>query len=349
MDTPMMLRRFSDLLHDLYRLQAPGDVVSRLTEHLPQLAPHDLAVPAITDRTSGAVTLEAGPPSYRESYARHAGEDASRLAHLEPSHPGAVRLSDLVPHRALAHAPIWTEVMRPHRIRHVMTTCLHEGARVVGVLKLVRSGHGRDFSVAERDFLDAVARHVRQAYANAEALTRLGADPDRLDEMVDRMPVAALVVGAGGAVEHRNRLADGALARCFGPAPRRGSAGAPLPSQLRALIASPAAETALTGHDGARFVARAARIDRGRGRPQYLLVLEDREGGRLSPREREVMRWVAEGKTNAEIGIILGISARTVQTHLDHSFAKLGVSRRAQAVAELARLGQACWNVKRWP
>ena len=46
----------------------------------------------------------------------------------------------------------------------------------------------------------------------------------------------------------------------------------------------------------------------------------------LSNRELDVLRLIAAGKTNPEIGAIVGISARTVQTHLEHVFAKLGVA-----------------------
>lgn len=41
----------------------------------------------------------------------------------------------------------------------------------------------------------------------------------------------------------------------------------------------------------------------------------------LTPREAEVLSWVAQGKTNREVGMILGSSARTVQKHLEHVFA----------------------------
>lgn len=53
----------------------------------------------------------------------------------------------------------------------------------------------------------------------------------------------------------------------------------------------------------------------------------------LSERELEIMHWVALGKTNAEIGMILNISAFTVKNHLQRIFRKLNVLNRAQAVA----------------
>jgi DNA-binding CsgD family transcriptional regulator len=59
----------------------------------------------------------------------------------------------------------------------------------------------------------------------------------------------------------------------------------------------------------------------------------------LSPREAEVLTWVTEGKTNPEIAVILGLSPRTVQTHLDRIFRKLGVESRAAAVAAALKAG----------
>ncbi len=58
----------------------------------------------------------------------------------------------------------------------------------------------------------------------------------------------------------------------------------------------------------------------------------------LSERERQIMAWVAMGKTNPEIGCILRISEFTVKNHLKSIFAKLDVSNRAQAVAKLTGL-----------
>ena len=58
-----------------------------------------------------------------------------------------------------------------------------------------------------------------------------------------------------------------------------------------------------------------------------------RREGVLTPREREVLGLVGAGATNAEIAERLGIGSETVKTLLARIFVKLGVSRRAQAVA----------------
>jgi DNA-binding CsgD family transcriptional regulator len=57
----------------------------------------------------------------------------------------------------------------------------------------------------------------------------------------------------------------------------------------------------------------------------------------LTPREREVLEWVAAGKTSRDIAAILGAKPRTVEKHLERIYEKLGVENRTAAAAR-ARL-----------
>lgn len=59
----------------------------------------------------------------------------------------------------------------------------------------------------------------------------------------------------------------------------------------------------------------------------------------LTEREIECMRWVASGKTDWEIGIILTIAAATVKFHVNSARRKLGAATRPQATAMLALRG----------
>lgn len=52
----------------------------------------------------------------------------------------------------------------------------------------------------------------------------------------------------------------------------------------------------------------------------------------LTPRERQVLRHLAKGRSNQAIAACLRISARTIQTHLARIYMKLGVETRVQAV-----------------
>jgi len=60
------------------------------------------------------------------------------------------------------------------------------------------------------------------------------------------------------------------------------------------------------------------------------------DGSRLSEREREVARLVAQGLTDKEIARALGVSPTTVRTYIERLFEKLGIRRRS-ALARLAR------------
>jgi len=56
----------------------------------------------------------------------------------------------------------------------------------------------------------------------------------------------------------------------------------------------------------------------------------------LTQRETEILRLVALGQGNREIGVTLGISLRTVKVHMANIFEKLGVNRRMDAVSTLS-------------
>ncbi|MGY1640998.1 response regulator transcription factor [Geodermatophilus sp. SYSU D00703] len=61
--------------------------------------------------------------------------------------------------------------------------------------------------------------------------------------------------------------------------------------------------------------------------------------GRLTAREREVLRLLTEGMANQEIATRLFLSKRTVEHHVGSILAKLGVATRAEALAHVARFG----------
>lgn len=99
-----------------------------------------------------------------------------------------------------------------------------------------------------------------------------------------------------------------------------------------------------------RLVIRLAQAQRP---GEFILLLEEEADAlraaqalagqyRLTPRETDVLLWVARGKTNRDVSDILGMSPRTVNKHLEHVFVKLGVETRAAATAlTLRALGAA--------
>lgn len=90
---------------------------------------------------------------------------------------------------------------------------------------------------------------------------------------------------------------------------------------------------------GKHLMIRAATCARS---ARAMLVLEENQAHAPSPaavtaslgltqREAEVILWVIKGKTNRDIGMILGVSPRTVNKHLEHVYIKLGVETRTAA------------------
>jgi DNA-binding CsgD family transcriptional regulator len=90
------------------------------------------------------------------------------------------------------------------------------------------------------------------------------------------------------------------------------------------------------GLGAARYVARAARLLRASGVP--LPRVEPSPGEELTQRQLEIAELVAKGLSNAEIAEHLYISVRTVTSHLDHIYTKLGISSRAALAAYVTKL-----------
>ena len=80
--------------------------------------------------------------------------------------------------------------------------------------------------------------------------------------------------------------------------------------------------------------AIAARLDRAQQRGGFTTDFSSAtplEKLGLSAREAEILLWVAQGKSNYEVSVILNISAATVKKHLENIYAKLGVENRNSA------------------
>ncbi len=125
-----------------------------------------------------------------------------------------------------------------------------------------------------------------------------------------------------------------------------------LPPELQAWVArealrrragaEPSGLTIVRGGRRLHFVLHAVDAD-ALGDDHWLVVLRVADdsamvealmrGLDLTAREAEVLYWVTKGKTNRDIGDILGTSPRTVHKHLEHVFQKLGVETRTAAAS----------------
>jgi DNA-binding CsgD family transcriptional regulator len=227
----------------------------------------------------------------------------------------AVRFSDIIDRRAYQRLPVYHHFLRPLGIEYElgMRLCLPSGWP-----NLAFTRKRRDFSERERELLEKLRPYLaslleraetgraRAALSSAFDLTRREAEvlallvQGKSNAMIARM----LFIAPGTVRKHLERV----YAK-LGVVNRTEAAG-------RAFeVAGPA--------PGGRPAVPA---------PDRLAQLG------LTPRELEVLRWVAPGKTNAEIAVLLYISPETVRRHMRNVFSKLGVRTRTAAVARTFQL-----------
>jgi DNA-binding CsgD family transcriptional regulator len=205
----------------------------------------------------------------------------------------------------------------------------------------------RDFSDRECALLSTLYPHLVQAFRNTASLNRFSRDMDELAEMLEGPTSSVIVLAGNGRVKRWTEQARTWIAQyCRTPFPaeenRLPDCFAEWYRRQLSLVAqetlSPSPRDPLIMDKNGRQLTVQLIPDH--FRDEHLLLLNEKrrdsswsslaEYG-LTPRESEVLAWVAKGKTNAEVGAILQLSGRTVQKHLEHIFQKLGVETRTTA------------------
>ena len=120
---------------------------------------------------------------------------------------------------------------------------------------------------------------------------------------------------------------------------RRDGIKADVGALLRDAADDAAALGALPLYRSIETLARRARVPMDRPEPAKLAPERERRPAGLSAREIEVLRLVADGRSNGEIGEALFISRKTAGVHVTHILDKLGVANRVEAAMAAGRLG----------
>lgn len=161
----------------------------------------------------------------------------------------------------------------------------------------------------------------------------------------DAPVLVALAAEARGALALATGDPSAALVPLRDAAQRWQQVAAPyLAARVRVLLGL--TSRALGDEDGARLeldAARAVFAELGAApdvaRLEALAGLPKPQAGRLTPREAQVLRLVASGRTNKAIAAELSLSERTIERHVSNIFTKLEVSSRAAATAHAYRHG----------
>jgi DNA-binding response OmpR family regulator/DNA-binding CsgD family transcriptional regulator len=267
-----------------------------------------------------------------EGYTVLVARDATEaLQRFEMAVPDAVLLDAIMPGengfalcRRLKAEPSWAHVPVIFMTGLTETDQIVEGFASGGVDYVVKP-----LKIAE--VLARLATHLRNAHA-----TRLAR------EAVDVAGLGVLLLDGQGRVAWRSPQATRWLQQALGPQQDEASQR----QWLQQVVSQGEALAALA--DGSHLQARYL----GQGGPGEVMVLLRQiapavdpaqrrlSSAALTPRETEVLSWLAKGKTNRDIGDILGMSPRTVNKHLEHIFEKLGVETRTAAAAIASSLLQ---------
>jgi len=282
--------------------------------------------------------LQSNPP---QEWLQFAG-DHPVLNYFKATGDGqALKISDFVDVREYHRLEVYRKVFRDTGVEDQIGFGVQVSHQFV--LGFCFSRGERSFTERDRALLNLVRPHVVQAYLHLEELAGHEQLQRDLQTALRENGLGVVIVDDTRAVVHATPGALEKLSRYLAvPGGLRR-----LPDTLLNWVfgENDGRKGALftVGREPTRLIIRRVRQD-----ARNLLVLseEDSAAGaeqlgryRLTPRETEVLRWMADGKTNAEIGAILGVTAGTAKIHVERILAKLGVENRTTAVALLRRLG----------
>jgi DNA-binding CsgD family transcriptional regulator len=183
---------------------------------------------------------------------------------------------------------------------------------------------GRDFTERDRLILDLLQPHFGRLWRTAQTRRRLHAALAALKSGSEQDPRGLIVLAPDGRIDVATPSACRLIREHFGAAPK-----GELPPALAQWVESSSPTLTRRVADCRLTVHRSG---------DTLLLEELRDELGLTPRERQILAWVARGKTNPEIAQTLWIAPTTVRRHLENIYAKLGVHTRTAAATRLLRI-----------
>lgn len=235
----------------------------------------------------------------------------------------------------LERRDIYHTVFKPLGIRRMLGSCMPDG---IDVAFAMCRDSSTAFSDEDAALLDLISRHLALSVKRLRDIGKGAAYVRGCREPVSEYGLVAL--NAAGRVTGATAMARAMLREHFGE-----QQGGDLPRRVREWLAA-------GGREPMRVVGELSGLvltyspPRGSLKERRLLLTStpraDRDGivraltrlG-LTPREREVARWVAAGKTNPEIASILGMQPATAKKHVERILQKAGVENRASLIVAL--------------
>jgi DNA-binding NarL/FixJ family response regulator len=227
-------------------------------------------------------------------------------------------VSDFVSRREFERTDLWNELYRESRIWGWIAVSFEPHGEVHRKFNFLRSRD--DFSGRDRVVMDVLRPHLERRLAMVQTTTDAVDALAALEEESGAEPRDVVLCSARGAIEFASPRARRLLAEYLD------CTNGHIPEILRrrALV------TVVRGDR--RLTARRART----GDLLVVLLAErDARVDRLTPRQRTILEHVAQGETDAEIALALGIAPATVGKHLEQIYERLGVHTRTAAASVL--------------
>jgi DNA-binding CsgD family transcriptional regulator len=232
----------------------------------------------------------------------------------------ALKLTDFMTLRQLRSSLLYDLWFRPYGVERELSVPLPSPLWHTKTFLFDRGERRPDFTERDRLVLDLLQPHLTRLWQAARVRRLLGAALSELDGVDENDGTGVVFLGLGGEFEFATPPAHRLLRTYFSE-----TTGGRLPAALAAWLDS-GATTPLKRNRPPRQLVVERSADR-------LLLREKRVEVDLTAREREVLAWVARGKTNAEVARVLWLAPSTVRKHLENVYGKLGVTTRTAAVA----------------
>jgi DNA-binding CsgD family transcriptional regulator len=277
------------------------------------------------------------------------------FAHFAPEHPfapnvfgsksyDAMATCDFLTTQQFHQTAIYNEFFKGCSVNQQLLAAFSDAPDSVITFNYSRSRG--NFSEEERLLTNLISLHLRLAFMNAHKLERFHKAETSLNSVLEAKSSGVIVLNAAQKIAYESEFARRMLEKYFAAEKAETDA---LPDSLDRWLKS---ECAKFGADKISPPAQEFKVEKENEKLEISLMYntETRETTllleeslslsakmsvhlSLTKREAEIMFWLSGGKTNKEIGFLLGISPRTVNKHADNIYVKLGVENRTAAVS----------------
>ena len=336
---------FQQFAADLHGHREPVALVSHLLSGLQTFIPSDY-------NSWKEITLQ-GRPRIAGVFSPHNSTAASLLPVFQRhvghhpicnywqrsgKHSEALSWTDVASRSEFESLALYKEFYDPLGVHHQLMVALE--ARPSHLIYIALNRNRTPFTEGERHLLSALQPHASHALRQLRTLHRLRSTLASFETLVNSLHQGIICLSPHNRINWANARARNLLQAYWPSAPDTACLPAPLLTWLLKNLKDPgtggAIRRPLIAHSPISHLVVRLRIEK---KERYLffeeVAVQPRfEGYKqfgLTDRETEVLRWVAQGKSNDDTAAILNVSSQTVKKHLERIYAALHVENRTEA------------------